>query len=899
MISGNSLKVDTKMKAYKLVHDPAVLLNLIYSKYGDIEEDFDLLYINQLVYDKSSRYNILFKEFQFLNMDDEFLKRFYQRYESRPRIPKLSDYYKNYHKFFCRPNFKDFIISDLMENYGDDKAELFYKNNFDNSNTNEISGKNISDSLSSLDNITDNKIIFTKKTKKIIDHNLDNNCGTLTLTSNSISNINNDKKTYKSGLISSRSVNDSFEKIVHNLIYYEKKQIRFDKNKRNEINKAVKKCIQPPKKLNNKVGGSYASKKINKNIIYSLKINNNLNNAINDNMNNRNAKNKNSLFSLLKSKNLINYIKTENNINCNNISRKRKNISLNLNKSQNKNNKQNSNNICFSNNNKEPRFHLATKLEEFHVNVIRPNTSFFHKRNKTVYFDKQNSGINNTPSIQSNTINNHYLYTLNNILSRNNNNINSRNYNDNLKYSNNKQTIFNNYLTINNNNNAINQQRGLNDMKNRVKNKTFEAEGMKNNIINKIGTTKDGFKVYYKNKINYQNNSNNDLDQIMIKKNTLTRNNGSKFSLTKNPLKFYENKNFINKNIKNNLKSLNTKISSLNSFNKNVINSKNISLHKKSQTTILSNVLESSSKNHILSPTHMNKQQNKIHTINKSENVVSKMRPKINTNKISNLNINFNNVIFNAPLSNINQNIHYNNTYGNNNNNENLSYKLLTPNNKYYNFNKTFSNNKNNNSNLTNNNTFKEPVNEKLHHITNLKNFSDFSRNKNYYYGQSFTQNDDNFSLIKKNYSNNGQLIYDKYKNISNTCYSLNPNEKTEIFKKKKIDLIIQKTTAGKTISIKNGKKPTNKSQKTKKIIESRNQNFGQNYRMTDNSKDINGNNSFKTKDDYRNFDNSKTLYPSPKTTGRNITIQPINVNRNTNLISRKAVKTKQKIKMK
>ena len=41
-----------------------------------------------------------------------------------------------------------------------------------------------SDSLSSLDNITDNKIIFTKKTKKIIDQNLDTNCLTITLNAN-------------------------------------------------------------------------------------------------------------------------------------------------------------------------------------------------------------------------------------------------------------------------------------------------------------------------------------------------------------------------------------------------------------------------------------------------------------------------------------------------------------------------------------------------------------------------------------------------------------------------------------------------------------------------------------------------------------------------------------------
>ena len=157
-------QINTKYEAWRLINDPTRLFILLYSKYGDIEEDLDLLYINQLVYDKSSHYNIFFKEFQYMNNDEEFLKRYYQKYESKPRIPKLSDYYKNYHLFFCRPNFKDLIISDLMENYGDDKAEVFYKNNYENSKSkNEQSDKNNSESLSSLDNITDNKIIFTKK----------------------------------------------------------------------------------------------------------------------------------------------------------------------------------------------------------------------------------------------------------------------------------------------------------------------------------------------------------------------------------------------------------------------------------------------------------------------------------------------------------------------------------------------------------------------------------------------------------------------------------------------------------------------------------------------------------------------------------------------------------------
>ena len=293
--------------------------------------------------------------------------------------------------------------------------------------------------------------------------------------------------------------------------------------------------------------------------------------------------------------------------------------------------------------------------------------------------------------------------------------------------------------------------------------------------------------------------------------------------------------------------------------------------------------------------------KNKIYTINRSENIATKMRPKIKTNKISNLNINFNNVIFNAPISNINQNINYNTTYENNAN-DNLNYKLLTPNNKF-NFNKTFSSNKNNNSHLinNNNNTSKEPLNEKLNHITNLKNFSDFSRNRANYYGQSFSQTDDNYSIIKNNYSNYGKTIYDKNAISNHTYYSLNMNEKTEIFKKKKIELIIPKPL-NKKIDLKNVKKTANKSQKTKKKIEGRNKKFEndpKNYRMTENNKDIYGSDFYKTNDDYKIVNKSKIYYPSPKTTGRNNTIQPINVNRNINLISRKAVKTKQKIKMK
>ena len=58
----NLKKVNTKLEAYKLVHDPTRLFVLLYSKYGDIDEDFFLLYTNQILYNRLTHFNITYKE---------------------------------------------------------------------------------------------------------------------------------------------------------------------------------------------------------------------------------------------------------------------------------------------------------------------------------------------------------------------------------------------------------------------------------------------------------------------------------------------------------------------------------------------------------------------------------------------------------------------------------------------------------------------------------------------------------------------------------------------------------------------------------------------------------------------------------------------------------------------
>jgi len=126
--------------------------------------------------------------------------------------------------------------------------------------------------------------------------------------------------------------------------------------------------------------------------------------------------------------------------------------------------------------------------------------------------------------------------------------------------------------------------------------------------------------------------------------------------------------------------------------------------------------------------------------------------------------------LFNPSLSNINENINFNNIFVSNTN-FSTSYKLLTPTNKSINFNSTFSNNNNivNNSHQINNNlNAREAQNEKINYITNLKNFCNFSRNKTSLYGSSFSQNDDYYSLFKQNNNViNGKIIYNKNKIVN------------------------------------------------------------------------------------------------------------------------------------
>ena len=228
----------------RLLSTPTTLQTLLFSKYGNIEEDLNAYYINQIVYNKKTHYESVFKESQYNDYIDEFLRRFYTYKEGAPRIPKLSNYYKNYHLFFCRPIFRDWKVNLIMSKYGDCKAEEFYNNNY-GKDTNEDDydmNQDESDDESSSDNDNmelffsnnkgkgkDNKaIIFDKKTKMYIDEqtktriknlSFDNEKNTITLTLTQHTQSNNN------GCLSSkRSLNGSFYMLVKGLLTKQNKK---------------------------------------------------------------------------------------------------------------------------------------------------------------------------------------------------------------------------------------------------------------------------------------------------------------------------------------------------------------------------------------------------------------------------------------------------------------------------------------------------------------------------------------------------------------------------------------------------------------------------------------------------------------------------------------------------
>ena len=122
---------------------------VLYSKYMPVftKKKYYNDITDNLICSKSCHLVSCLKESMIYDFIDEFLKRYYTKNESRDRIPKFVNYYKNYLKFFCRPIFRDLELNDIIQSYGEKCAEIYYNDNYEKSKKDKDKKKTISNGL--------------------------------------------------------------------------------------------------------------------------------------------------------------------------------------------------------------------------------------------------------------------------------------------------------------------------------------------------------------------------------------------------------------------------------------------------------------------------------------------------------------------------------------------------------------------------------------------------------------------------------------------------------------------------------------------------------------------------------------------------------------------------------
>ena len=775
--------INTSLEAHRLVKDPVKLLSLLFSKYGDIREDYYTSFINQIIYKSSSHFNLQYKEIQYNDTRIEFLRRLYRTKEVEERIPNLYEYYKNYHLFYLKPFLTNFYLENLLHHYQDKKAEIFYKNNYSRT-TNE---KNISDdnsaisSLSSSDHYTNNKIIFSTKTKLLINGSK-NSCSNSSFINIDVSKIK--KKSVNESLRLSIKTDD--ENTLKDLM----KELKKENNKKKSHSKS--------KKKNSKTKTQRNSHKNHSPKIHS----------------------KSPTFQI---HHQIHAIKsTNNNINNNyNLISPQLYILSQKNSYPKKKNHSHKNKIYFS-----PKqscyYKIASRFEEMFKKYPNCLIKIRNKRNKT--------GNNSNNNTIKKTVNNNNINNINNNIFCNNNF--QSNFN---KFSKLSASLKNNKFNITYLSKIYSHNNSRNSMSGKKSNKLQKNK----HIINERNQNHSNIK---NKKIKHKKNKTFDFN-IVKGKNSELKKNYTNYNLLRfkiSPLNRFHSKNPIGLNFnvmkspKNDIILRNIQGTNNHSTkNKKVINKKNNKIIKNNKKSFISISSCSSPKfSFIISKNEINLKESLSNYNNNYNNIDSNMysflsnnkkiitklkKSKYRKNNISytnnNFNINFNNVYFCSSRPNSNQ--HSNNIISDstNTNGNSLINKNMNINNNY---------NINNINNLINNNSIsltnkkhnpillhksgilnlKNNINNNCNinnlYIKSLNNIYNFSRNKNYKIS-NFSQTQTQSQSIAKNSKiikiSESKLLMNKTNSFIMHCNNKN------IFDDKSLNRIQKKSKKSKMIS--------------------------------------------------------------------------------------------------
>ena len=574
----------------------------------------NLMLINDLIESKETHFIAIFKDYLISDYQEEFLRRFFNINEIIEVLPKFYQYYKNYLNFFCKGTFCDFDLNEIMQEYGECQAELYYNRNYGHKDRKSKRDKkgNLDDirnesenNPEKMSNINAAKSIFTKSIEYSIEKvkNSKNDIFNKNEKREEISNIkpyNNSRETTMilpdNSSVSSKDIITKENSIIYIISLMKKKK------ERKNLNKKIKNKKKEIVSKNNK-NTDFNYKNIINNSNTNKKRAQNLSKTT-SNLNIKNPKKTKNIKSRNKTKNLKpNYMTSDihKNRNIPSISSYKKFIDILTYKQKNKSNKSS-----------EPRIKLCQ--EEFNLSPKKNN-----KKNKTKniissinvndifgHFNLfSNNYFNNNIHGHKNKVNSSLFLLNGNLINADKNNKNTYNYNTMFPLSISKNNINKNkFNTIgkksekkekrksknnekesnNNSNKYLYFNPKIKSLIKSIKNVSSSLRNINHNINNSNKTlsysTVNNCNININNNIilsnNYFNNKHHQMNNISNKK-ILEKNIQKKFNAYNDIIKSH-----TSRNNQTDLNRFKTEINFLNSIanqeaNKNIINNnKNI-----------------------------------------------------------------------------------------------------------------------------------------------------------------------------------------------------------------------------------------------------------------------------------------------------------------------------------
>jgi len=561
--------------------------NKIQKKYNCTPEKYERIIVEYLLNNIDCHLVSIFKEKMLTDYVDEFLRREYNMGECIERIPKFSIYYKNYLLFFCKPTYNNFKFNELIQNYGEKKAELYYKDHYQGGLSNDDEDNGFEESSSSDDSSNkENEYEFSNNNgeifNKIVKEKLDNVTVMTTINTTGNNTINLNLNNEKIEVFSENKAEISNDTTINDLMEDIKKETKKLKNKKRDSIK--KKFKNSYKKIMNyslkNQDNTFKEHKFNKNlsiesqqrlgfkdiskknILYKDKkvmkkdkerdrlINNEK--IMTQRMNsqifkynieshkiNKNNKNKNSLNKMQKifkknySKNSYNYIYSSNNLNSN----------------YNKESQLNMKNTC--SNIKSPNYRLNKKNS---ISGLSNKKSSYRSRNNLGSLYKQITGGTNSTTTNKN-INYNFQTThfnKNSLSNLVNNAFKTMNFMQTAHHQRTNSQLIKKQNAINKNKSQpsnISQEKRTSSLKMLVTDSEHPLNGKPTIKINKNDKLKNRYSNININKINnnknivINNNENNINNKITVTTNNYYNNLNSRYSSRNN---YNYKKTFVN-----------------------------------------------------------------------------------------------------------------------------------------------------------------------------------------------------------------------------------------------------------------------------------------------------------------------------------------------------------------